>query len=537
MKRVICLLLALMMLMMTLGVSAEKYSSEPEKLMLQFRKGSGLKGTFSLNAAGTAEWASKLSSMNGTLLQLRFLDEKANGFQYRIYAETDEGMVATTEAVGDGTTAYITSDFLMGKTYTMPAKDGLISAFLDLMAGKPNWYTLVTNLLMIRPADWTNEWEPQLALFESALETWLAPYLMPETVTGEGETLIISHYTIPTADVKAQLSVMLDALMNNPTLMELLTQQADQGQISLYLQPQYLLWYQQIVESMPMEGDVVLERTQSVKGEVKDFSLSFPVGSNAYGLTEVLIENSDHKDEYTAIFEDKTLFLSAEKHDDVIAGVFRLIRREGESISVSYTLTSTVKTYVDSSNRNHEEGEYVLSAEPDLSHLDLLSPERETYADFGTLNATLTTSFYSKSSDTTPVTASISLDLTLDDNSVQSVLTLKSASPWRLPEAPEGPYTDLAAMTAEERSALLADWFNNGLAAMKLLQPEADENAPEEMLSPAETEEEAAGGEAEEAEGDAAEEEQEAADAAPEDAADAAEHADEEDAPDAVEEE
>ena len=489
MKRVFCLLLAALLALGSLCASAEKYSSEPEKLLLQFQKGSGLKGTLSVNASGTADWAVKLAAMNNNVLQLRFLDERAGGFQYRIYAETDEGMVCTTEAVGDGTTAYITSDFLMGKTYTLPASEGLISALLDMYAGKPSWYSLVSAIASVRSSEWTAEWEPQLALFEAALESWMAPYLMPETVTGSGETLIISHYTIPAEDVKAELNVLLESLMRNSELLYLLTDQATSSQVSLYLQPEYLLWYQQIIDAMPMEGSVVLERTQTVMGEVQGYSLSFPLGSNVYGLTEVLIENASGETEYTLIFSDKTLYLSAMVNDDVTSGTFRLIRREGQSLSVSYTLTASSNTYTDSQSRNHEDSDYVLSAEPDLSHLDPLSDERAAYVDFDAFTAHLTASFYSKSSDTTPVTSAISFDMDLDGSSLQIALTLKSASPWRLPEAPEGPYTDLSSMDADQYAALLNDWFTNGLMALSLLQPAADAEEAEEPATPTDSEE------------------------------------------------
>ena len=131
MKRILCLLLAAALLLCAIGASAEKYSTEPEKLLLQFKKGSGLKGTISVNATGPDEWAKTLSAMNGQTLQLRALDEGASGFQYRLYVEDEEqGMVCMTEAVGDGTTGYITSDFLPGKTYTLPATEGFVSAML-----------------------------------------------------------------------------------------------------------------------------------------------------------------------------------------------------------------------------------------------------------------------------------------------------------------------------------------------------------------------------------------------------------------------
>jgi len=114
MKRIICVLLSLVLVLTAVSAFAAEYSSEVEKLTLQVTKGSGVKGTLTLNASGSADWAKLLAPANGVTMQVRAMDPGKNGFQYRLYVE-EEALTAMTEIVGDGTTGYFTSDFLMGE--------------------------------------------------------------------------------------------------------------------------------------------------------------------------------------------------------------------------------------------------------------------------------------------------------------------------------------------------------------------------------------------------------------------------------------
>ena len=345
------------------------------------------------------------------------------------------------------------------------------------MAGKPGWYTLAANVGMVRSTEWTNDWAPLMTAFETALDTWLTPYLSTEVVTGTGETLVISRYTIPATEVKSQLNAMLSSLMNNSALLALIREQATSGQISLYLQPSYLAWYQQVVDAMPMEGDIVLERTTTPQGQSRGYLLDLQVGSNKYQLNRLTLSNEGEETEYTLYFADKTMYLSVTVNDaDNYSGLFQLTPAEGEGISASYSLAVTQLNYTDTDGRHHEEADYQLTAEPLFSQLEP-ADSAATYVDFGDVNVHVITSFYSKSGDSTPVTASVSMDATVGSNLLQLAVTLKSASPWKLPEMPTGSTKDLSAMTAKQRSTVLNNWISNGLTSLSLRQPEEPEAA------------------------------------------------------------
>lgn len=485
MKRIVCLLLCLLLAMTSvMATAADYYSSEPEKLLRQFVRGSGLKGTLMINTAGTAPWAVQLAQMNGVELQLRALDSK-QGMQYRLYVDRDEGMTAMTEIVGDAKTACLTSDFLMGSVYSFPAENGLISALLDLGNQNTNWITLAQSIMMVQNDTIKDKWVPELSGVLNAIDSWLTPYLSTETVNKDGATLILTRYEIPASAVKEQIKAILPALLNNRNLMELLTAQASDAQAALYLQPGYITYYDQVIDAMPLSGNVVLERTTTLKGENVGILLDLPVSDTVSGLKEVSYAAENDDVELDLFFADRTVqFQLTGDGTEAFSGFLRVMRAEGESFSAAYTATATKAKQTDEKSRNHEEYDWQITLEPDLTHLDLLDPARASYATFETTKVHVNAHLYSKNGDTSAVTASILLELSDGTNEVNANLTLKTASPWQLPELPEGAKISLNDMTDAERSSLLNDWFNNGLAALSLLKPE--ESATLTDLQPAE---------------------------------------------------
>ena len=498
MKRLVCVLLCLMMVMTAVVASAaDFYGSEPEKLFRQFLRGSGVKGTLQLDVSGSADWARLLNQMSGVELQLRALDS-SQGLQYRLYVSDADEMVAMTEIVGDAEKAYLTSDFLMGKVYSFPAADGLTSALLDLGQENTNWYTLALNIFMVQSDTMEDKWLPQLESVLTAIDAWLSPYLSTETISRNGETLVLSHYEIPVDSFKAELKAILPAMLNNSELMALVDNQASDAQQALYLEPAYVTYYEQVVDQLPLEGNIVLEQTLTLKGESCGLLLSFPVADTKGGLKEITYSTEDGETSLMLVYQDHSIVVEADESEQgMTTGAFRIIRNEGQSISIAFTMVSSVTTETDEKSRNHETYDWRFELEPDLTHLDLLDPSRANYLDFEPATLTVNAHFYSKNGDTNAVTLNLTAALVTGDNEAQLTATLKSASPWQLPEMPESEaMVDLNAMTDDQRAELLNDWFNNGLAALSLLKPAeeavatatdiASEEAPAEVAEAAE---------------------------------------------------
>ena len=469
MKRIVCLLLCLVMALTTLAASAaEYYSSEPEKLLRQFIRGSGIKGTLVITAEGKTQWVKDLTQMNGVELQLRALDSK-QGLQYRLYAEEDDQMTCMTEIVGDTKTAYLTSDFLMGKVYTFPAADGLLSALLDLGQKNTNWLTLAENILLVQQDTFETKWTPELTSALDAIDAWLSPYLSTETFEKDGQTYVATQYEIPVAAFKSQLKAVLPFILKNTSLMELLTAQASDEQAALYLQPTYQVWYEQQIDALPLEGNISLERTTDLKGTQVGILLDLPVYDKKSGLKEISIWYQGDDMELDVFFNDRTVqFTASTDASKTTNGALRVMREEGESFSVGYMMTYTKATTTDEKSRNHEEYDWQISYESDLSHLDPLDPARESYAEIEPGKLHINGHFYSKNGDTNAVTATLEVEWATEDDHVTGVLTLKSASPWQFPEMPDGDTQDISLLTDEARAELLNDWYQNGLAALSV---------------------------------------------------------------------
>lgn len=485
MKRILALLLcAALCLSMCSAVAANTdYNSQPEKMARQYTDGSGVKGSIVFHAEGDAEWAQAISSISDVELQLRLMDVLNSGYHARLYVSQDGRSLAMTELWSDGgDTAWLTSEFLMGSTYAFSAEKNLLTDLTGIGRANPTWYSAAANMLLnMNDKTWEESWLPKLEPTFQALEMWLAPYASePERLDVNGSVRMLVRYQVPAADIKQQIKALLPDLLSNQRLTKLLNSLMTEQQAEMYLHAGYLWYYEQIIDALPLEGNVVMERQFSTLGEDYSTMLTFPVADARYGLKELTIMQEADNTTLSMIFEDKTILLTAQcDRNGLVMGTVRVYDEQNGSIALGYELESSLETSVDEKEREHERYHWVLSAQPELSFLAADDPARSAYRSFDPFMVDVKADFYSKSGATTATTLELAVEVSAAGSNAGMNAVIKTASQWHLPEAYTGTAVMLDQLTDDQRAELWQDWLNNGMMAIAALRP-ADEVSVED---------------------------------------------------------
>lgn len=475
MKRIVSLMLCIALALACAPVRAaeEDYSSQTEKLWLQFANGSGVKGSVKAEITGDAAWASMLSPLSGVEFQFRAQDGRSSNYHYRLYVSDAGEMTAMTEMYSpDGTMGYIRSDFLTDTVLSFASGSEAFASLCDLGSENPTWYSVGLKLLLLPDEVWNASWAPQLEGARLMLDSYLATYASePEMISVDGESRILIRFEIPADDIRTGMKALLGALLDNSQLMTLLGRQASDEQKLLYLHRGYSWYYEKIINELPLTGSVLLERQLTTKGEERSTMCILPIADSKLGLREIAISQSDGVKEVSLVMSDRTVSWSASGQlPGDMEGYFHIDRDEGKSLRVMYRLHGEQSATDDDNGRNHELYDWTLTAVPDLSGASTAELIEGKYVDFDEAVFHLNAHFYSKPGDTTPVTLKLQASAGLPGGKVQLTADLKSASPWHAPEAPQGRMVSLESLTAEERGALLNDWFSNGLLMLSVMR-------------------------------------------------------------------
>lgn len=490
MKRFVCLIMALVLCLTCLSATAEDASQMPQlqKLMLQYIKGSGLRGLITLNVEGDKPWAQLLSALNDTPIQLRFIDGISDGFQYKLYLTGEDGAEKNLSQIySDGSgTAWIQSDFLLDTLVSFPTELDLLSSLAGLDVDNPTWYFSALRMLLMTEESWTESWEPQLADASMLLDSWMNAYAGSPTILDQGDGKIMQfRCEIPAEDIKQQLKALVPVLLENQELMTLAARQVSREQEDLYLNAGYEWYYNQCIDALPLSGSIVLERQATVLGEPVSMLMTFPVAG--FGtLQEVSILQAESTASLTLTWEEKTLSITAvttagDDGSEQLSGEISCQPKDGDGFAADYTLVSKKATGMDDNGRDTETYTWDITLTPDAGAENSFSP----------IQLKAQALLYSKAGDFNPTTLEFSSAATVDECTVSLALKLRTTSLWELPAAPDERVTrSLDSMTPDERTTLLEDWVANALlalAAQKSMSTEApatESAAPEETPNP-----------------------------------------------------
>lgn len=507
MKRFAVLLLALCWALVPFftacseGVATGLDYTLAEKLQKQLLAGSGFSGTAEISLTPVeGREGEAISTKQPILLDWTYLHIRADStlntpVEDRVdvfLGSGDSASPLASFAWRDGM-AYGQSVLLGESWYALGnprGEDGLPQAAKDAAANSPLpslagfVLPLLANLGDVGAANLTEA----LSTYTTKLDLWIEAY-RKDAVLGklkDGTTTMEVDYVIPPSAIKAQLKqLVLDLLSDQATLLKLQALMPAEY-ADLLLQPGMQRFYFFAVDSLPLEGDLTISRTVSVKGDTLALELSLPLYDGVAGAAELRYSRTagegdipgeniielvsgvqtlrlDYR-EYSSM-TDVTVYQGAFVREITSPDAFKVQEDESspQNLSAAFTLTNQTTEAADAEGRDTLTHKLALTLAPMLYTTDadgvetpFTDAQKEMYLDFTPIDLTVDASFSGKPSK--DASTAIDLSLRLASEKQPQVLDVKFSGKTRKNWVPTAlPYESLplwSSLTPEERTSL-----------------------------------------------------------------------------------
>lgn len=445
-KALLGLVLCLAMGFSAIPAMALEYTL-PEKLVKQLTYGSGLKGTVTLQAAGTDPWVQPMATMSDLTVEVRGIATDGD-YQYRFYVPDGETQKAVTTVFGNGEAAHLASELLPGLVLEMPIQGDVMNTLLGTTGEQnPVWYAAAVNLLNVPDAVWEAEWLPLLARYETEMELWLKDFASAPSVVREdkGETTMLVSYEVPAEAVKKQMATLLGMVLQDTQLLTLLSTQVSEPQMGAYLQPTLLPYYEELIAGIPLTGAITLQRRMTTRGEPVSTSIALPLPENKDGWQTLRLEQVGNQTiallegvglKLEVVFDETTTTADTMNWTGIIT--YLPADKEQKAVSATFSLNRIHSTSVDNDTREHDVNTYELALNPDTTRMEANGLTAMDCMDFTPMTARVKVHYHSKNAPTSPTTLEITADFAMGSSSVSVDASFKTASPWVMEPNPTG---------------------------------------------------------------------------------------------------
>ena len=452
MKRVWALLLAMMLLALPVCASARTLQ---EKMQLQLRDGSGIKGTILLETDGEAEWLQALSPYTGVELHLKSISS-GKETEVQFFLMDGDAEKPVLRLYSDGSEAGLTGPALNDSVILLPA--GVRAA--NLLAGstaRPGWLPLLLGLLSA-PEEDRAALDAAMEPFYSGIELWLADYASAPELTedSDGSTLLLIRYEIAPAALRSEMLKLVQGISGSSAVMSVLRGIGDADAPDAYFGKDALAAAPEVIDGIELSGPAVLERSVTPRGETVLSKVTLPLAGADGRVFELSLKNDGTM--ALALREEKSSFrLTVDEHAELgmtetWKGTLACEGGDVPAVSLSYELSSEKSSpTVDEDGRTHELAGWKLAVKADEGSA---VPSGE---------AAVTLHYHSLNGPTRPTTLQVFVTADVPDAHLALNVTVKTAKRWDIaPFAPGGErWLD---MTPERRSEVLAQLLS-GLAS------------------------------------------------------------------------
>ena len=480
MKRVICLLLCMSMLLAAVPALAAISYTLPEKMEKQLSIGSGLKGTFSLHGEGNDPLILSLSFLQDTEFQIRSL-LSGNDLLCSVYQTVDgDEQRALTELYRTGNQFYLRSSLLSEDIYKFPGMEEIADALRKTDKENPPFASALIRWLQLDEGERVRLLEPVTDMLGREMEIWLAHYAdVSEVRTLEnGISAVDLSYHIPSDDLKTEIINLLGMLLQDSQGQALIDSVLNDEQKKIYANPGLNYFYKDALDALDDSFDIQYTRTVSTLGETVSSLLELPLDEERVGFSSLEIEENNGMVSYTLRNEEGFISLIHEREiiltqsDDF--SVWLYMRRseddkEYDAHALRIEIHHQTELSSDEENRNHQTDRWLFRTEKDLSRL----PEEEKentaqYPDEPPIILDATMHYYSRNSQSSPTNLDIQVLLEKQDLSLSLSAKLKTASPWEFHPFDTNGAIEWLSLSEDARILKLTEGLSQ---AMEQIQP------------------------------------------------------------------
>ncbi len=529
MKKLLSLVLCLMLACSC--ALAETADTLPRKFNRQLTGGNGIRGYMSITASGVADWLNMLLPFTATDIQIRAIGEKQgemsesiwddDDWQIRFYAkDSQDKAVGTTWLYGDPAGVYFQSELLPGTVLTIPVEQvnllyqlmrgdyaDLFFAFdplqmkeSDAQSNVPA-YQAVANMLGVPAAEWEAKWLPVLEKYFLHLDLWLAGYGDPFAASSETGALTMSAtYRIPADELKTQAKYVIGQMLYDNDLMTLLLPYVTMEERMTYLNPNMVYFYEACIDALPLEGEIILSREMSARGEIVSNTVALPIPelpekvaapigeaiAKLFGLSDKdlltgmnrveIIQNGKENGLYL-IGEKRTISIVADvttpdEYTTVFDGMIRIVPAEAdaEAVAAAFNCKTSHRIWQDEKYLDHDTSVLAFAVEPAKDLLAEDDPLKASCVDFKPVSCEFTVDYRNNPfQENSAVQINYDLDVRLPDAAVQASAVLRITTQMKMEALPTAGAENVQAMTEERKNELMMTFVENAAFMMQNL--------------------------------------------------------------------
>ncbi len=484
-----------------------------EKLAKQLEAGSGFTGTLTLEAVATPGRESEaIVTLKPVVLDVGYIHVRED-----LAAKTPaESRVTLALKDGDATAATAQLAVKQGMAYVLSSLtgDGWLSlagstADTDAQADAGALAQATTGLLadaampgiaafaaglmsQLYSAD-TAKLATALEPYATKIDVWIEGFRQNALLgkAEDGTTTMRVDYTIPVAAIKAQLKQLVLDMLADEALLPRLAALLPDGGAETYLNPALQSYYFYAIDELPLNGDMTISRTVSLRGETLMLSLAMPLYDTKGGAIALRYDRSkgagDLPEENSIELSSEKLLLRADYQTyDTLTGTVvyqgTLLRQplgaaafevgtEGtaageaaKTISAAFTLSVQQGQTTDTEGKDTQTAAIELSLEPeytpdaaDDAPAEPTEAQKALYLTFPPLAISLTAAFASGQAKNAATSADVQLKVAGDTLPQTFTLTLsgKTRGKWTPDAFDAQAATSLDAMNETAMNALL----------------------------------------------------------------------------------
>ncbi len=509
MKRLLIILISLMMALAACTAQAATYTL-PEKMYYQLAIGSGLKGVFRITTDGEKFDTPFLRVITDAEFSIRGILSGGDLHYYAFQQKSEDQQAAVSELYRKDGTYYFRSDMVQGKVLALPTLGQFLDAFFPAKGENTPATPFISKILSLPEAEFKTSWEPVMNRYQNKLELWLSAFTVDaqSVKMDNGLSAIDFTYVIPMEKVHERIIEMFSEITADSEATELLGSVMSDEEKKLYLNPNLLYFYEQVLKTLTNNEPVRMSKRVSAMGEVQRFKLELPMDVRTTGYESVSIENNEQATVYTLKKPDELIVAAVPSIEELKAQSyektlwFAWIRRtdsadeQKNNFSVRADITKTHEEHSDNEDKGHETNHYLIRIVPDSSILpegtDLsLLPEGQA------IDVDLDLHYSSKYAQNNSTLLEIEADIREGASSMKISGKLKTSSQWLfMPfEIADPVYT--GTKIRDVIAPYLTEWISNAASIIthteeeKEPQPEASEEPSPEPEEETEEEEEA----------------------------------------------
>ncbi len=466
MKRCVAALLALMLLVSALALSAADgmiavdYHGLKDKLYRQIQLGSGFRGVVRLTFEGGAEWAEPFMPLSGALIRFQTVTDRQGHTEFESMISKNGTNTAFTRLWSDGTWLYLRSDLLIDTLLRYPWKGDILSSLTAGAESNPNYLTAVFNALIH-----ADNWNTVTAPLNNELENWVMRYAeAPVQVTENGRTLLRIHYQIPASDMKAEMKNLLRIALNDEDIYRQVKLYLTEDQLLLGFSGENLAYEDRVIDTLPITGGVEIERMLTTRGETVSLTVTMPLTGGLYGWTELELREENGETSLRLRGGEHPVFFTVSKRSDdrdsmSWGGKLELSNSDGELVKASWEADRSFSQIVDA---NYSESEVVIW---NLR----ITPDADSEAAFDPITAHLRFYLYSAYGNTSTTTVEIDGSLEIAGEQITLTAKLNDTAPWTATDMDTTGWIDATALSDERRQGIRNDLLTNALLTLAML--------------------------------------------------------------------